>query len=225
MKVVAPHLNLLRDSERLSSSPVRLRVMGPVFAMLSCVGCLLWWGILVMQSMVVRSSIASVREDLDSKRAAHAEVLSMMAEVRETEARLGQLEFYRAGRQTYGTFFARLAGVVPEDVQLMSVSIPEPPRQNLSNPLNPKAPPLLGPQDPSEQVSLRMLGRTRKSDAVKALMGKLRDDEFTNVLVRVEDPNAYPRIYAFRQEAATEKGDRLLQFDIEYRCSERRFAK
>lgn len=225
MNVVAPHLNLLRDSERLSSSPVRLRVMGPVFAMLSCVGCLVWWGLLVMQSMMVKTSIASVREDLNSKRAAHAEVLSLMAEVRETEAWLGQLDFYRAGRQAYGTFFARLAEVVPEDVQLMSVSIPEPPRQNLSNPLDPKAPPLLGPQEPAEQVSMRMLGRTGKSDAVKELMRRLKDDEFTNVLVRVEDPNAYPRIHAFRQEAASDKGDRLLQFDIEYRCAERRFAK
>lgn len=225
MNAIAPHLNLLRDSERLSSSPVRLRVMGPVLALLACVGCLVWWGVLGMQVMMVKTSLASVRGDLDSKRAVHAEILGRMAKAREFEARIAQLEGYVAGRRTYGALLARLAEAVPEDVQLLSLSIPEPPAQVLVDPSKPKAPALLGPTDPTEAVSLRLLGRTTNPKPVNDLMERLRADAFTNDLVRVEQPDAYPKIHAFRQESGGENGTRLLQFDIEYRCAERRFAK
>lgn len=225
MKTVAPHLNLLRDGERLSSSPIRLRVMGPVLAAFACVGCLVWWGVLGMQTMMVKTSLASVRADLDSKRAAHAEILGRMAKAREYEARIAQLEGYVAGRRTYGALLARLAEAVPEKVQLLSLSIPEPPAQVLVDPSKPKAPPLLGPADPTEAVSLRLLGRTTNSKPVNDFMERLRADAFTNELVRVEQPESYPKINAFRQETGGEGAARLLQFDIEYRCAERRFAK
>ena len=39
MKAPNLHLNLLRASERQSSSPVRLRVMLPILAVLACLGC------------------------------------------------------------------------------------------------------------------------------------------------------------------------------------------
>ena len=49
MKTAAFHLNLLKSNEVLSSSPVRLRVMLPVGALLACVGLLVWWGVLFTQ--------------------------------------------------------------------------------------------------------------------------------------------------------------------------------
>ena len=43
MKAPNLHLNLLREQERVSSSPVRVRVMLPSLAILACVAMLGWW--------------------------------------------------------------------------------------------------------------------------------------------------------------------------------------
>ena len=225
MKIVAPHLNLLRPEERLSSSPIRLRIMGPVLAVLACAGLLVWWGVLGMQTMMAKNAVASLKSDLGAKQAAHGAILKLMAEAREKGLVLEQLKFYSAGRRVYGPFLARLAEVFPEDVQLLALTVPEAKAQDLSNPLKPKGPKLLGPNDPAEPTSLRLMGRTAKAAPVNALMCRLREDEFTNLLVRVSEPDAYPRIHAFRQETAGGKSGRLLEFDIEFACAERRFAQ
>ena len=44
MSAKAYHLNLLKASERVSSSPVRLRVMLPVLAMFAVAGAVVWGG-------------------------------------------------------------------------------------------------------------------------------------------------------------------------------------
>lgn len=226
MKVVAPHMNLLREDEILSSSPFRLRVMGPVLTALACAACLVWWGVIGMQAMIVNGAITSLRAELDSKKAAHAEILAQMAAARERSSQLEQLGLYVAGRRAYGPFLARFAEIFPENAQLLMLVLPEPAPQNLQNPLGPKAPPLLGPTDPAEPTSVRILGRTKEAEPVHALMRCLRGDEFTNVLVRVAEADAYPKIHAFRQEAATGgDSERLLQFDLEFRGADRRFAK
>ncbi|MBO7685024.1 MAG: hypothetical protein J6V72_01490, partial [Kiritimatiellae bacterium] len=61
MKAPNLHLNLLHASERQSSSPVRLRVMLPILSVLACLGCLVWWGVLACQLMLVKSQCASIR--------------------------------------------------------------------------------------------------------------------------------------------------------------------
>ena len=62
------HLNLLRDSERQSSSPVRLRVMLPILAVLACLGCLVWWGVLAGQLILAKTQVSSLQADLDAIR-------------------------------------------------------------------------------------------------------------------------------------------------------------
>ena len=225
MNPTALHLNLLKDGERLSSSPVRLRVMGPVLAAAACVGCLVWWGVLLMQGMLVAGRISSIKADLDARRSAHGEILARMERSREITSRLEQLDGYWNGRHVLGDFFARLAEVVPADVQFLSLSIPEPAPQNLANPAKPKAAPLLGPSDPVETGSIRIIGRAPEAAPVRRLMDALKGDGFTNVLVRVAEPDHYPQIRSFRQETAGSAEDRMLQFDVEYRLAERRFAK
>ena len=226
MKVVAPHLNLLRPEERLSSSPVRFRVMGPVLSALACAGLLVWWGVLAMQTMITRGQVASLKSDIAARRSAHGEILRLMGEAREKGLQLEQLGYYSAGRRAYGPFLARLPEVVPENVQFLMLTVPEPKPQNLTPPLKPKGPKMLGPTDPTEPASLRLMGRTTEAAPVNALMSTLRQDEFTNLLVRVAEADSYPKIHTFRQEsAAGNRSDRLLEFDIEFTCVERRFAK
>ena len=61
MKAPNLHLNLLHASERQSSSPVRLRVMLPIFAALACVGCLVWWGVLACQLLLVKDQVKAIQ--------------------------------------------------------------------------------------------------------------------------------------------------------------------
>jgi Tfp pilus assembly protein PilN len=232
MKAPNLHLNLLHASERQSSSPVRLRVMLPIFAVLACVGCLVWWGVLACQLILVKSQAASIQKDLAAKNAEHGDILQQMGEARNAQAELDQLTMYAHGRRTYGTLFKNLAEAVPEELQLLSLEIPEPPVQNLLPPgakPGPKVKPLLGPTNTVEGVALRILGRTVKETPVESLMKALEGPAFTNVLVIAKDvpaDQASPRIRSFQQETTpNDSGLRLLVFDVEYRCAERSFEK
>ena len=93
----------------------------------------------------------------------------------------------------------------------------------------PKVKPLLGPTGTVENVSLRIVGRAPKNKPVEVLMQALEGDVFTNALViakGVPPAQSSPRIHSFQQDASPNKdGVRLLAFDIEYRCEERRFEK
>ena len=223
------HLNLLRDAEKMSSSPIRVRVMLPILALLLCVGCAIWWAILFMQLMLLRGQLSTVKSDLGGKKSAHAAILEEMAKVRDQQAELDQLTAYSKGRRVYGPLLAQLAESMPTNVQLTAVSIPEPEPQQLTNPKNPRIPPLLGPTNTAEAVSFRLTGRTVKAAPVTALMETLAGDGFKDWLVIDKSGAAdrqSPRVHSFRQETrAAKDGSRLLAFDVEYRCLERRFEK
>ena len=209
MKSSRLHLNLLRDTEKLSSSPVRLRVMLPVMALLACAGCLVWWAMLATQLLLVKTQVSSLQDDIAGKEKAHANILAQMTEAREKQAQLDQLEMYSAARNLYGGMFARLAEVMPIRVQITKIEIPEQPPQNLMPPGG-KGKPVWGPTGTVERMSMRIMGRT-------------------NTLVVVKDPrlpDASPKVHSFRQDGSTtEDGSRLLLFDIEYRCQPRVFEK
>ena len=79
MKSPNLHLNLLHASERQSSSPVRLRVMLPILAALACLGCLVWWGVLTCQLMLVKTKVESIKRDIAAKKAEHGDVLNQMS--------------------------------------------------------------------------------------------------------------------------------------------------
>ena len=232
MKAPNLHLNLLHASERQSSSPVRLRVMLPIFAALACAGCLVWWGVLACQLMLVKAQNDTMRKDIAAKNSEHGGIRSQMDTVRHAQAELDQLTMYARGRRTYGSLFMHLADVVPEGLQLLALEIPEPPAQNLLPPgakPGPKVKPLLGPTGTVENVSFRLIGRAPLDKPVEALMKALERPVFTNVLVIAKGvpPNqASPRIRSFTQEdKSSVDGVRQLVFDVEYRCWERRFEK
>ena len=126
MRATNLHLNLLRPEEKTSSSPVRLRVMLPILSLLLCAACAIWWGVLFMQGLLLNGKVTSVRADLEGKKTAHAAILAKMADMRERQAQLDQLYAYKKGCHKYGGLLAKLAEVVPEEVQLTALTIPEP---------------------------------------------------------------------------------------------------
>ena len=232
MKAPNLHLNLLHASERQSSSPVRLRVMLPILAALACVGCLVWWGILTGQLMLVKAQVETIKQDIAAKQSEHGGILGQMNTARDIQAEVDQLTMYANARRTYGGFFANLASNVPPGVALMELEIPEPPAQSLLPPgakPGPKVKPLLGPTNTVDVVKLRILGRTLKNEPVETLMKSLEDPSFTNTLVIAKDvppDRASPRIRSFKQDTSpAAQGAQLLIFDVEYLCTERRFEK
>jgi len=231
MSAKAIHVNLLRESEVLSSSPVRVRVMLPVAMMLAAAAMVLWWVIVYGEVLLNTSSISSIENDIAAKKAGHQKILDQMAEANELETELEQLGYYRAARRTWGESLAHLAEVVPLKVQLTRVAIPPPPPQDLSRPKGSKLPPLWGPEPKPEKVTLILAGRTTKETPVISMMESLESDVFTNSLVICRDPSAAeqsPRVKSFRQEAATGsdagRRQRLLSFEIEYTARERSFG-
>ncbi len=233
MKSPNLHLNLLHASERKSSSPVRLRVMLPVFAALACVGCLVWWGILAGQLMLVRAQSNTLRQDLAAKKAEHGGILSQKADERNLQAELGQLKMYENGRRTYGGLFDRLAGVMPEGMQLMALEIPEPPVQNLLPPgakPGPKVKPLLGPTNTVEDVTLRITGRAENEKPVEAMMEALSSPTFADSLIAAQkekdaDVGAFRQVRSWTDTSSDGYNQDSLAFEIKYRCVERRFKK
>ncbi len=230
MKSPNLHLNLLRPDEKASSSPIRLRVMMPILALLLCVACLIWWGIVFMQGMLVNGRVASVRSDLERRKNAHATILAQMADMRERQSQLDQLDAYKSGCRKYGDLLAKLAEVIPPDVQVTAMTIPEPPPMVLSDPKNPKLPPLLGPTNTIENVQFRISGRTAATASVTELMEAIENDAFAKwIVVDRNKKNAAAhkkkRIHIRQETRAGEDGVRMLSFDIEFRCKERRFEK
>ena len=224
------HLNLLRPDEKASSSPVRLRVMLPILSLLLCAACAIWWGVLFMQGLLLNGKVSSVRADLESKKTAHAAILSQMADMRERQSQLDQLHAYKRGCHKYGGLLAKLAEVVPAEVQLTALTIPEPPPQMLTDPKNPKRLPLLGPTNVTESVQFRLSGRTAATASVTSLMEAIESASFADWIVadtNKKDAAARKkkRIHIRQETRAGEDGVRMLAFEIEFRCKERRFEK
>lgn len=232
MSMKAVHINLLRQVEVVSSSPIRVRVMLPVAAMLATAAMALWWVIVYGAVLLNTSSISSLEQDIAAKKASHQKILSRMNDANELESELEQLDYYRNGRREWGETFAHLAEIVPLKVQLTSISIPEPPPQVLERPKGSKLPPLWGPESNTEKVMLVLAGRTTKETPVISMMESLETDTFTNSLVICRDPREpvqSPRVKSFKQESATgghgASKQRLLAFEIEYTARERSFAR
>lgn len=236
----AYHLNLLMESERVTSSPVRFRVMMPVLALLACLGIAVWWATLGGRLMLVQSQRAQLRGERTARDAAHRDVLSQMAQTRELEAELAQLDAYRNAAVRRGGLLTALAEAMPLKVQLAKLEIPAPMPPPVYVPPQPKpkkgkkAPPvdlsLYGPTGYVERASLVLAGRATKEAPILALMESLASETFTNDVVIARAPAAAseqsPKIRAFRQDAArTPSAARLMAFEVEYRLTGRRFDR
>lgn len=226
MKATNLHLNLLREQERLSSSPVRLRVMGPVLMALACVGCLVWWGSLFARQMLKDAEVRSVKSSIASRKTHFADVLKNSAEARELQAELDQMEMYRNGRQTYGELFARLAEVMPTRLQIWEMTVPPPPAQDLTPPgTKPGVKPLVllqGPTGTVEKVSLHLVCRAPDLHQVDYLVNELKNASSTNGLPIAGEP----KVFVPPQQGGGTGADKdYLKVVIDYDCHERRFEK
>lgn len=230
----AYHLNLLMESERLSPSPVRFRVMMPVLAALAALGMAVWWLILLGQLMLAQSGESRLRGEMAAREAAHKSVREQMARIAELEARLSQLDCYSNSIVRRGELLTKVAEAMPLKVQLVKLEIPPPEPPKTPKPPKPKkkgqkAPPVFGPTGYVERASVVLAGRSTKEAPIFSLMEALAGDSFTNDLVVTRDPrhqDPSPKVHAFRQDVTRSQGaPRMVAFEVEYRLPERRFDK
>jgi len=217
------------DAERVSSAPIRIRVMLPILATLACAGMIIWWSILFGRILLVSTKADSLEGEIVARQNAYDRVTEQMRRASELESELEQLDYYRNSRRCWGTTLTTLAEAMPLKIQLVKLEIPPPPPQNLSRPPGFKGPPLWGPTGTVERVSLFICGRAPKETPVISLMETLESEAFTNAFRIVKDslsPDQSPKVHSFRQDAA-KPGDhsRMLAFEIEYRGHDRRFER
>lgn len=225
--------NVLRAEEVKSSSPVRLRVMAPVLAAFAVVAMLVWWGMLWSQSRMVTMSLDAAQDEIDSRADAYRSVSAEMDEAQELERQIDQLSRFRKARRVWAPALTALAQVTGAEVQFAKVEIPPPPPQDLTNP-KPKLPPLWGPTNDTDAVSLVIAGRVFReaqvADFLKALeanglKGAIRIDRSEN------SADKSPKMHYFHQELVTDTGldmaagkeQRMLTFEVEYRAEPREF--
>lgn len=241
MKSPAYHLNLLMESEKFSSSPVRFRVMMPVLAIFACIGMAIWWAILGGQLMLVQANVNQLKGEMAARGDAHKNVLAQMDRSREIDAELAQLDCYRSSIRRRSGLLTSLAEAMPLKVQLLKLEIPAPAPPPIAIPPTPKAKAkrrvvakpdlsLYGPTSYVESASLILVGRSTKEAPILSLMDSLATEAFTNDVVitraATQVSEQSPRIRSFRQDASrAENGSRLMAFEVEYRLSGRRFAQ
>ena len=108
------HLNLLMDSERVSSSPVRLRIMLPTAAILVSVSMAIWWLILTGQDILAKTQMSNLRDDMERHQAENAKAIADAEMADELQSQLEQLEGYGEGcRRRWSETLASLAEVMP----------------------------------------------------------------------------------------------------------------
>ena len=212
------HLNLLHASERQSSSPVRLRVMLPIFSALACAGCLLWWGILKGQLMLVKKDVAAIQKDIDAMKTTYADVTNDLNSISQMQFRHDQLSMYTNARRRYGDILANVVSSSEEvsgGLKLQEVMIPKPERQDLFvKNAKGKLVELPGPTNPVEIVVFEIRGSAPDDkpvkECVKELLEKFKGPAFRDTFTSVEN---------------SDYNDQRQTFIIRSRCAERRFEK
>ena len=184
MTTEAFHLNLMKNGEHVSSSPVRLRVVVPMLAFFAAIGMVVWWGSLFTQRLLVQSNQRSLAEENAARNAAESEAKAQNANYLERSARLRQLDGYAAGVRRLGPALASLAENIPVGIQLLDLTISEPDPQDL-RPAHPRLPPLRGPTNTIERQTFAIEGRTAKPLYAGKLKMTLRDPSFAPLAERL----------------------------------------
>lgn len=213
------NLDLLKDEERFSSSPIRLRVMLPLITNFVLLCSLVVWMFLVIRMRGQQNLLTDVENAVESVSPVHASVLASRDLEKETRAIIQQLNLYKHARNVLGPTLSNIAEHVPESVQFteMRLLLPQPP-SDIGRPGGPTAP----TTNTTECVTLRIAGRTsgpHASESVNNLLAAFRTAAFTNVFRLVSIPKGAFRLDTSRGQSTNE----TLLFEITCDCAPRRF--
>lgn len=190
MKTRLVHVNLLLDAERRGHSPIRARVMVPMFSLLALAGVAVWAALSLLSNAMLRAGNARAEEQIAEQSATVKRYESIVARKAALESENAQLDRFLAGRIAFGAALAAVAEAVPEDTALV--------RLDLSYPAGfPAARGRPGAGKAPPGALLRLQGVTSRPRDVEDLVSAFRGGGTTNAFVSAEVPAG-----SFRTDAA-----------------------
>ncbi len=222
MNSKAFHLNLLKATEHVSSSPIRLRVIAPLLAFFAIIGMIVWWGSLFAQELIIKSHTDAIVAENTKKANDETNAKKIQDDYVEMTARLSQLKGYTASVRHIGPALTQLAEEFPMDLQLISLALNPPPAQNLTQKRSKVL--LRGPTNTVEQQTFTLVGRTLKPDLVQRdLLTTFRQEALAPL-----SAGAQPKDFDIRPEtggnAAAKGGSPTMKFTVDYSLPARSFV-
>lgn len=219
------HINLLRDDERVSSNPVRLRVMVPILCGIALAAMLGWWQMVAAANAARQREEAAIASAADDLKPAVAAFDALVLRVAAARAEIDQITRYRNGRIVFGDALAKLPDVVPTTVQLTSVTIPPPYRSTVKkeakspvrsaskNGASSKADP--SAETAPEKVFLNLAGLVDSAETAATLKAAMAGPDFAMLVTSAEIPGG-----AFKMSS---DGSGQFLFEISCQCTGRSF--
>jgi hypothetical protein len=223
------HFDFLLETERLSSSPLRLRFMIPVVGFLCLSASLVVWQVDYSDwnSNVITKK--KIEEEIAKLKSSHEAVLKDRAEIKELTGQLEQLKYYQRSKNLVGATLAQLTNCVTSNIQLTELAIasqlpsPQPPGQPKPKTALDLA--KLCPTNIVEAVNLRFKGRYYQSGVtpveLNRFLAQLEGNAFTSLVTQVN------RKVDYQEDTAKNRGENkemdIYSFEINYECLPRRF--
>ena len=188
------HVNLLLDDERRGHSPIRARVMVPMFSILALAGVGVWAALTLLTNAMIHAGNARAETQIAEQGETVKRYESAVARKAALEAERAQLDAYLCGRLVFGSALAAIAEAVPENTALarLDLSYPGGPAGRAA----PRGPAGRGPA--SNAAELRLQGVTTHPRDVEDLVAAIRDGGATNAFVSASVPPG-----SFRADIAT----------------------
>lgn len=221
------HINLLRDDERVSSNPVRMRVMAPIFCGVALAALLGAWAMLAAANAARQREEAAIAATTDDLKPAIAAFDALVLRVNAARAEIDQIGRYRNGRVVFGDMLAKLPDVVPASIQFTSVTIPPPYRapakKEDKSPVRSSAAPKSDAQvkpgkstgAAPEKVFLNLAGLVDSAETAAKLKTAMAGPDFAHLVTGAEIPGG-----AFKMSSG-DSGQFF--FEISCQCTDRRF--
>jgi|GEM_PF-3993204 len=229
------HFDFLLDSERLSSSQLRLCFIVPVFAVLCLLAPLVVWVQESSQANGIHSRKQLLDVEIASLKTKHEHVLKARAEEKELTAQLQQLGFYRTSKNAVGATLANLTNCVSSRIQLTELRL----LTQTSAPFNgPQVRPKnalelakLCPTNQTEEVTLRLVGRSVQPGdnpnpvEVNRFLQAFQTPAFSSLVSQTKKPKVSFQEEASSSSAPLGEGNQqeFVSFEIIYECLPRRF--
>ncbi|MDA3923574.1 MAG: hypothetical protein PF904_02610 [Kiritimatiellae bacterium] len=210
------HLNLIKEEEIVSSSPIRTQVIAPFVLIIIAISILSWWLLLLMQYSNAKSLNTRNLNIQEQLQASYKKVMTFKAEERNLTALLAQLKAYEKSKNFYGKSLALIPAHVLPNIQFTKLELLKP-----APPLLEKVNPSKGPTNITEIATFVISGRTsgaKAFDAVNQLLNGLKKAPFTNLIQSAQIPKG-----SFRQDLAYKNKGEFLRFELECNCTPRRF--
>lgn len=230
MSMRAVHLNLLQPSERLSSMPVRLKVVLPIVFAALLVAMLGWWGLIALQLGQGDNELKGIADQIGAGRAAYLQANAKRVALEAKLAEVDQLKGYLNSRLEWGGVLKVLAETVPAGIQLTEVSVIAPPPVELKPRPGVKEPPLKGPTNTFERVDFVLAGKTARAGTLYAFLDAVKAaPAFQGVLVFSDKAEAGAELSPrkrknYGQDGMMDtSGEQLIGIDLEYSTKGRVF--